>query len=73
MKAEIEHILNTGNIEERLNALLDILSYGEDALNLAVDALYNSSREVRSTACWLLQDRQEAEIKTSLINYCPYI
>lgn len=73
MEAAIKHRLETGSIDKRLDALLEALDYGQEGISLVLDALYNSSREVRSTAYWLLEDREETNIQTHLNNYCPYI
>ncbi len=59
-------------VKGRVAALSDALNYGEAGLNLVIQALKNSSKQVRRAAYLLLRYRLEPQVKQALQQYKPW-
>lgn len=59
-------------VKGRVAALSDALNYGEAGLNLVIQALKNSSKQVQRSAYLLLRHRLEPQVKQALQQYKPW-
>jgi hypothetical protein len=59
-------------IEDRQEALDDALKYGEEGIDVIIQALQDTSGRVRRYACKLLRDRDELKAVESLQKYRPW-
>ena len=69
----IKQVLAIGEVKSRTDALLDALQYGQEGLDLVIQALKSESEEVQEDAYWLLQDNTEPRVKLALQAYNPYL
>ena len=70
--AAIEQRLDSADLEVRINALLDAWEYGTAGIELAIDALEDSAREVRQSALLLLSESEAKIVQQALWNYLPF-
>lgn len=70
--AEIQQELATGTVEQKIDALLDAVDYGEAGLNLIIEALNYQSKTVREVAYTLLTESNLSNAQQALQNYLPY-
>jgi formylglycine-generating enzyme required for sulfatase activity len=63
--------LASSSLEVRINALSDAVKYGDQGLDLVLQALQDESIEVQFAAYSLLKDRQEPQVKQQLENFLP--
>lgn len=70
--AGVKQCLARGGVEQRIDALLDAFEYGQEGLELVIQALEDTSSEVCSAAYSLLQDSTEPKAKQALWEYNPY-
>ena len=69
----IKQVLAIREVKLRIDALLDALQYGQEGLDLVIQALEDKSEEVQEAAYLLLQDRKEPRVKPALQAYNPYL
>ena len=70
--AGVKQRLAKGGVKQRIDALLDAFQYGQEGLDLVIQALEDTSSEVCSAAYSLLQDSTEPRAKKVLSEYNPY-
>jgi formylglycine-generating enzyme required for sulfatase activity len=68
----IKKRLASSIVEVRINALYDAIKYGEEGLDLVLQALQDESIEVQLTAYSLVKDRQEPRVKQQLDNFFEF-
>lgn len=64
--------LASNDIEVKIAALSDAQKYGDEGLDLVVDALQDKSDRVGIAAYKLLRDRKEARVRDAILNFNPY-
>ena len=68
----VKQRLERGALKQRIDALLDTFEYGQEGLELVMQALEDTSLDVSSSAYLLLQDSTEPRAKQALWEYNPY-
>jgi len=69
----IKQRLASANIEQRIAALKEAMKYGQEGLDLVIQALKDKSGDVRHTAYLILRAKGELEVvKQALREYNPY-
>ena len=68
----VKQTLVIGGAEKKIDALLDAFQYGQQGLDLVIQALEDKSREVSAAAYWLLQESTESRVKQALREYNVY-
>ncbi len=69
----VKNRLNSSNIEEKIAALRSALNYGDAGLDLVLEALQDSSIQMRRLARRLLKQKQESKARQALLNYDPWL
>jgi hypothetical protein len=69
--AGVKQRLTSGSIAQRLQALNNAIQYGNDAIDLAIDALTNDAEAVRRLAKKILRDRLGSAGREALLNCEP--
>lgn len=64
--------LSSPDIKARISALSEALNYGDAGLDLVIQALQDSSKQLQRAAYWILRERDEAKVKQALQNYKPW-
>ncbi|VEP15326.1 hypothetical protein H1P_3260004 [Hyella patelloides LEGE 07179] len=68
----VKRCLVSDDIKVRIAALSDAIKYGDEGLDLVIEALQDKSDKVGIAAYKLLRDRKENKIKQAIINFNPY-
>lgn len=61
------------SVEQKIDALLDAFQYGQEGLELVIQALESKFEEVQGAAYLLLQDSTEPKVRLALEAYNPYL
>lgn len=69
----VKRRIGDGSIEIKIAALQEALKYGQEGLDLVIQALEDSSSEIQWSAYSLLKERQEPSVKAALQDYIPVI
>lgn len=56
-------------VESKIDALLDAFEYGQEGLDLVIQALKDKSEAMKEAACLLLQEITEPRVKQALQEY----
>lgn len=68
----VKQMLVIGGAEQKIDALLDAFQYGQQGLDLVIQALEDKLKEVRAAAYLLLQESAEFRVKQALREYNTY-
>ena len=69
--AGIKQRLLSNNIEVIKSALSDAIAYKDEGLDLVINALYNTSQEIRQHAVNILRNHKTAKAEQALLDYDP--
>lgn len=69
----VKRRMASGSLATKIVALKEALKYGQNGLELAIEALNDSESEMQWQAYLLLKQRSEPSVKDALKNYIPII
>lgn len=68
----VKQRLSSQNVSERIAALSEALNYGEEGLELLLQALNSNDEKINFAAYQLLKHREELEVKVAVSKYLQY-